>query len=97
MNETQYKLSKYENNGFNVLKASYFNTILSPIFFLVRLYQKLRNKKNAELDELVTKVHPVINNILKRILMIESELIQKYNFSFGTSIILLAVPKENGQ
>ena len=52
---------------------------------------------NAELDELVIKVHPVINNILKRILMIESELIQKYNFSFVTSIILLAVPKENDQ
>ena len=90
-------ISKFEHNGFYVLKASYFNTILSPIFFLVRLYQKLRNKKNAELDELVTKVHPVINNILKRILMIESEIIQKYNFSFGTSIILLAVPKENDQ
>ena len=43
------------------------------------------------------KVHPVINNILKPILMIESELIQKYNFSFGTSIVLLAVPKENDQ
>ena len=39
----------------------------------------------------------VEEKLLKRILMIESELIQKYNFSFGTSIILLAVPKENDQ
>ena len=38
-------ISKFEHKGFNVLKASYFNTILSPIFFLVRLFQKLRNKK----------------------------------------------------
>jgi len=90
-------ISKFENNGFNVLKASYFNTILSPVFFLVRLFQKFHYKRNAELDGLVIKVHPVINNILKRILMIESKLIQKYNFSFGTSIILLAVPKENDQ
>ena len=39
----------------------------------------------------------VEEKLLKRTLMIESELIQKYNFSFGTSIILLAVSKENDQ
>ena len=88
-------ITKFEKNGFKVLKASYFNTLLSPIFILVRLFQKIRNKKNKELDQLIVKVHPVINNILKLILMIESELIKKFNFSFGTSIILLAIPKNN--
>jgi 2-polyprenyl-3-methyl-5-hydroxy-6-metoxy-1,4-benzoquinol methylase len=85
-------ISKFENNGFRVLKASYFNTILSPIFIVVRLLQKVSNKK-AVLEDLIFEVPPIINNILKQILIIESKLLQKYNFSFGTSIILLATPK----
>jgi|TARA_B110000495_G_C22881560_1_gene514126 hypothetical protein len=39
----------------------------------------------------------VEEKLLKRTIIIESELIQKNNFSFGTSIILLAVSKENDQ
>jgi len=83
---------KFENNGFNVLMASYFNTILSPVFIIIRLLQKISNK-NQSLDDLIINVHPIINNILKRILMIEGELVQKFSLPFGTSIILLAKRK----
>ncbi len=38
-------ISKFENNGFNVLKASYFNTILSPIFSLFDYFKNYVIKK----------------------------------------------------
>jgi len=59
-------ISIFEKNGFKVLKASYFNTILSPIFILIRLIQKFK-KNSDELENLILNVNPIINKILSHI------------------------------
>jgi len=81
-------IKKVEKCGFTVLRASYFITILSPLFILVRLVQR-RNKKAAKLEDLVVPLPAPINRIFSLLVALEAVLIRWVNLPFGTSIILL--------
>lgn len=79
----------FRENGFHIVYASYFNTILFPIATLKRFIDKLTgsDKKN---NEPIDEVSPIMNSILKSLFSIEKKFLPKIFFPFGLSIILVA-------
>lgn len=78
---------KLEENGYRVLKASYFMSFLFPIIALIRLCKR----STADCSNMVEmKTIPVINEIFLPFLRLEKLLIGKFNLPFGSSIIVLA-------
>ena len=84
--------SLLEKTGYEIIKSSYFFTILSPAFITIRLFQKYTNQSGS-LDKSVIKVPKVINKFFIFLLKFESLLIKYINLPFGTSIIVLARKK----
>ena len=80
---------KFEKCGFTIIRASYFITILSPIFILVRLLQKMIPRKNT-LDDMIIKLPKPVNQIFVWLVAIEAQFVRWINLPFGTSIIVLA-------
>ena len=96
MNEhkRRYTLSELKTKlvqaGFKVEKITYFNTILFPVVFVVRMINNLLKRDGAS-D--VDMPNNFLNAILKRIFSIEKYLLRVMNLPFGVSI--LAVVKKN--
>lgn len=80
--------SKIRKYGFEILKSSYWNILLLPVFFLIVAAENLflRNKQLSRL----TRLPRVINTILKKYLYLESFLMRYISFPFGSSIIIVA-------
>ena len=79
-----------EKSGFKIKYSSYFNFFLFPLFFFIRLKNKLI-KKIDEND--FKKENIFINFILKSIFSFEKVFIPKFSFPFGVSIIVYAGKK----
>ena len=79
----------FEESGYKILKTSYFYTTISPIFILLRMYQKLSGRATS-LENHAIKVPEIVNKFLIFTLVIESKILDYFNLPFGTSIILLA-------
>ncbi len=79
---------KAESIGLKVVKCSYFNTFLFPICFIVRKVRKVVGIKTPDLE--VNKKDNWINKLLCWIFSCESKIIEKVNFPFGVSILLVA-------
>lgn len=80
---------KLKAAGFTVEKISYFNTILFPVVFVVRMLNNLMKRDGAsDVDMPSTPV----NYILEKIFGIEKYLLRFTNLPFGVSI--LAVVKK---
>jgi SAM-dependent methyltransferase len=95
MNEhkRRYTLSELREKlmqaGFTVEKISYYNTLLFPIVFLVRMLNNLLKRDGASDIDMPSRP---INFILKKIFGIEKYLLRFLNLPFGVSV--LAVVKK---
>jgi SAM-dependent methyltransferase len=78
---------KVKDQGFRVLKSSYFNFFLFfPIFFARRLIHLSGLKVESE-----NKINsPIINSFLKTIFSLESYVLRCFSFPFGVSIFCIA-------
>ena len=75
---------KLVHAGFNVEKISYYNTILFPVVFLVRMLNNIMKRDGAsDLDMPGT----AMNFVLKKIFGIEKYLLRYLNLPFGVSVL----------
>ena len=80
---------KIRDEGFSILKATYWNTFLTLPMMGFRLF----NKFNVFSKTCSSDIHPlpaVLNNILICILRFEALLLKKMNFPFGLSVFCMA-------
>ena len=82
---------KIKDQGFRVLKSSYFNFFLFfPIFLARRLIHLSGLKVESE-----NKINsPIINSFLKTIFSLESYVLRCFSFPFGVSIFCIARKSE---
>jgi SAM-dependent methyltransferase len=82
---------KVKDQGFRVLKSSYFNFFLFfPIFLARRLIHLSGLKVESE-----NKINfPIINSFLKTIFSLESYVLRCFSFPFGVSIFCIARKSE---
>ncbi|MDI7258315.1 MAG: class I SAM-dependent methyltransferase [Thermodesulfobacteriota bacterium] len=80
-------LRKIEQEGFIILKSSYFNLILFfPILLMRRMIRLFGLKIQSE-----NKInHPIINFFLKILFSVEPYLLKNISFPFGVSIFCIA-------
>ena len=74
--------------GFNILKLSYFNTVMFIPIAIKRLVDKF--SKTDETSSDVGSLNSVLNKVIESSLKFESSLIRYINLPFGLSIICLA-------
>lgn len=88
---TREKLrSKLREEGFLVLKSSYFNFFLFPVVLSFRLFDRLTLNENVKPESNLKPINKVFNKILIYILRMEAFLIRYLNFPFGSSLLCLA-------
>lgn len=89
----RYTLKELEQKlleaGFTIEKISYYNTLLFPAVFLVRMMNNLLNRDGSSDVDLPSRP---MNSLLKAIFGIEKYLLEMVNFPFGVSV--LAVVKK---
>jgi len=71
--------------GYQVKKITYFNTLLFPMAFVVRIYEKYI-QKHGERKELKL-MNKRVNGLLKKIFKMEWRAIEKINLPFGLSLL----------
>lgn len=76
-----------ENNGWKIQYISYFNTFLFPLALINRLVKKVFP---PSADDGMDMPNRYINDLFKKIFGFESNIISKFNFPFGLSIIAVA-------
>lgn len=76
--------TKLLQTGFTIEKISYYNTLLFPIVFVVRLLNKLLNRDGASDMDIPS---PPVNFILRKIFSFEMYLLRFLNLPFGVSVI----------
>lgn len=76
-------------NGFDIMKISYFNFFLFPPFFIVRMIDKIFNLKRVEKEK-----KSIFNELLYKIFNFEKYLLRKINLPFGSSLIVLCKLKK---
>ena len=82
----------FMNNGFNILRRSYWNfSLFIPIFIGKRLISKKRGIKKESNLYLHSKI---INKFMINLLKIENIFLSKFNFPFGVSTFVIA--EKNG-
>lgn len=74
--------------GFNVIKLSYFNSLLFPAIVAIRLVQRLFRLKSTGIA-LNPDTGP-LNGAMRRLLAAESRWLRRWNFPAGVSIIAVA-------
>ncbi|MCJ7698270.1 MAG: class I SAM-dependent methyltransferase [Thermoplasmata archaeon] len=79
---------KIENNRFNVIKISYFMSLLYPVIFLQR---KLSSEKQIK-QEVINELQPniIINSLFLFIFGLEIPLLNLVTLPFGSSLICIA-------
>lgn len=83
-------IRKFNQCGFSVVMASYFNFFISPAFVAYRMLEKLRRNTKSSLSGSVVEFPVLINWLFAMIVSFEALLIPYINLPFGTSIIVLA-------
>ncbi len=103
MHYRRYNLKTIKNNfikqGFNILYASYFNSILFLPALLRRLTNnlgkklfKLKYENNSQhyiVNEAVDQVSPIINKLFTKLFNFENYILPKFKMPFGLSIFLI--------
>lgn len=74
---------------FQISRTSYFFTILFPLIFLTKILLKIKKPKNDSQSH-SQQFPEIIDNFLQKIILFESKILKKINFSFGASIICVA-------
>ena len=70
--------------GFTVEKISYYNTLLFPAVFLVRMLNNLLHREGASDTDMPGSA---MNYVLKKIFGIEKYLLRYFNLPFGVSVL----------
>ncbi|KLI16650.1 class I SAM-dependent methyltransferase [Brachyspira hyodysenteriae] len=78
-----------ENNGLEIKKISYMNCFLFPAFALVRIIDKIFNRKKFEYGS-----SKLLNTIFYNIFHIEKHLLKNINLPFGSSLIAICKIKK---
>lgn len=73
--------------GFRIEKLSYYNTLLFPLVFAVRMLNKLLNRDGASDVEMPSRP---VNSILEAVFGVEKYLLKYLNFPFGVSVLAVA-------
>lgn len=81
---------KFNQCGFSVVMASYFNFFISPAFVAYRMIEKLKRNTKRSLSGSVVEFPALVNWLFAKIVFLEALLIPHINLPFGTSIIVLA-------
>jgi len=80
-------VSRIEQAGFIVERASYVYFFIFPIVALVRIWDKIFSGRT---ESEVKEVNPIVNKILIAISGLESKLLRFVSFPWGSSIIIRA-------
>jgi len=79
---------------FDVLKATYINTLLFPPIFCILMLIKIKEfffpQKNPDKTNISFAIPKLVNSILESIFCFESHLLKKISFPFGHSLVCLA-------
>jgi 2-polyprenyl-3-methyl-5-hydroxy-6-metoxy-1,4-benzoquinol methylase len=92
---------KVELTGFKVLKISYFMTFLFPFIAFSRMLSNfLSYRKPGNLNSKVRafkeiEVNPILNSLFYLIFRIEAQFIPFLNFTFGSSLLLVAIKRRD--
>ncbi len=79
--------SKLQKSGFLVKSATYRNTLLFPIVFLVRIL----GRKHGETSSDVRMPSAFVNSILKLVMRTENLLLRLVRFPIGSSVYAIAI------
>ena len=79
----------FEEAGFTVSVAFYFNSFLSVPFIAVR-WTQTRTSRASTLKDFAMELHPWLNNLFLFLMTLEAAIVPRIAMPFGTSIILLA-------
>lgn len=82
---------KLENEGFQIVKVSYFNSYLFPVVAVVRLFRRLTKSRKLQSDFL--NLPPTLNWLLERMFSSERYLLRWVSLPFGVSLLVLARKK----
>ena len=85
----QELVNKFNQNGYQVIQASYFNSFLAIPFIVCRMIQN-KFGKAATLDELAPDVPRPLNWFFTQLIYLEASMLRFVNLPFGTSIVVLA-------
>jgi len=77
--------AKLQQAGFIIEKITYVNTFLFPLVYLKRKWDVITNAPIK--SDLETKIHPLVNKILKKIYLTELHIAQHVNLPFGVNIV----------
>lgn len=72
------------DNGFEIIKISYFNFFLFPPFLIIRMIDKIFNLKRVEKEK-----KSIFNELLYQIFNFEKYLLRRINLPFGSSLLAL--------
>ncbi len=91
--------SKLTRAGFTVTKISYFFFFIFPFIYLFRkmreVFFSISRKEDSSITDMAEiRVIPGINEVGLATLMLESGLIKKISFPFGSSIVAIATAKK---
>jgi hypothetical protein len=78
-----------ENNGFEIIKISYCVSLLFPLAFIKRIFNKLFHTEKESHNELKMP-SVIINQFFLLIMRIENYLLNYISFPFGLSVLALA-------
>ncbi|MGR8979421.1 MAG: class I SAM-dependent methyltransferase [Gammaproteobacteria bacterium] len=73
--------------GLSIKYSTYFNTILFPIVYLVRIADKIVNRNHISDLNMPSSL---VNQILKTIFQLEKWILKLIKFPFGVSILIIA-------
>ena len=71
-----------------IVKISYFNTLLFPFAVIERIYGKIFKSKTKG-DNFLPAFGPIFNKSLRRILLLEKHILKIINFAYGLSILAI--------
>lgn len=92
----RYNLSQYKklitDAGYDIVYASYFNTLLFPLAAISRLFSRASNNDNSQSDSKATLAmpSPVVNGLLSSVFRLETLWAGKLSMPFGLSIVVVA-------
>jgi SAM-dependent methyltransferase len=85
---------KVKETGFHIVKLTYRNSLLFPIFLVIRLLERMKKRNNIRSD--LIQIPRFLNTILTKILFLENKLLNKINFPFGLSVFCVAKRVKGG-
>jgi SAM-dependent methyltransferase len=82
--------SKMRKAGFDIVKKSYLFFMTFPAVMFSRLWTKLLlNISNPVIRSDLKPAHPVLNRLLKRLLILEGRFLQSFSLPWGSSLLIL--------